>query len=249
MGTISASKSLDSTSRVFSLLDHKGRLTLFSRAVKVVSSTAAAYLVMGPTIALISLTVELIFSSLSLINNYKLSSEWISSFSLSHAKKVFIWHSPLMVAQLIGGFVSSYFRLESDQYVAKLIKEAFSKGFFASSKMVFFACVRAPLLEEIFFRGFLQDKIRIIEVTLLKMDEDSKIAKVMRIFIQGIAFGFAHFHRMQTLSVNVGVIIFTSFFGMILGSFKEEQNNLGGCIILHALHNSCVIARLFFFGG
>ncbi len=98
---------------------------------------------------------------------------------------------------------------------------------------LFQICILAPIVEEIFFRGFLQEKIRNIQVLLSGTKSiDSTVNKVMRIFLQAYLFSIGHAHY----KLIVGLL------GGYFGYLKEKTSSLLTPIAAHAYFNAAGVA-------
>ena len=230
--------------KVFSS-EKEGMLVLKNQVVKTVVSSVAAYLIFGVQIAVICIVVDTIFGVFDLIDY---ESTWISGHCFTDAKNVTCFYAPyLFISHLIAGIVfGKILKFNPPQAVGRVIKNSFSKGLVPSVKMIFFGVVRAPISEEIFFRGFLLEKLKILQVKVLKID-DKIVSSKFRIIVQAVIFGAVHCNRMQSLVANIVIFNTASFFGYVLGSLKENHT-LGGNIAMHSLINTFFLARLYFFG-
>jgi membrane protease YdiL (CAAX protease family) len=119
-------------------------------------------------------------------------------------------------------------------------------GLKTASITAFIVTIAVPIIEEILFRGFIQDTIKTIQEKVLKVDENSTVQKVVRVFVQGILFGITHLNKLHTLAVNICIVAVTAFIGMVNGYLKEKQNSLFGAITVYSVHNSCIIVQLYF---
>ncbi len=100
-----------------------------------------------------------------------------------------------------------------------------------------------PLIEEILFRGFLQDKIRDLQVLLFHEKADVGERKLIRSFIQGLAFGACHYHPAQSF-FNLFFVPQAFLFGFSCGATKEEERNLWSTLTTHSRGNAIVYTRL-----
>ena len=220
-------------------------ISLLNHSIRTVITSACVYAIFGVQVAAICIIAELIFSAFRLIPK----DQWFSrEYFFQHTKVAFGIYYPMFKIHLICGIIVKALRLEPKQQVAKVIKNAFSQRFWVGAKMFAIATLIGPIFEEIIFRGFLQEKIKLFQAHILKVDENSSLQKTMRVFLQAVIFGLCHWHRLHTLSLNVFFIIILSIGGMALGEIKEQQNSLVGSMAFHSIHNTCVTTRLFFGG-
>jgi membrane protease YdiL (CAAX protease family) len=230
-------------------------ISFSSSLFKKVVTGIAIYTLFSTQITLVWIAVEVAFVSLNYFTSLNLNDNevWFSSKSFTHIEESFSMYKPILKVHLTIGIISKivtkfFIKIEPQQTVAKLIKYAFTQGFWVASKWVFFATIRAPILEEIILRGFLQDKIKIIQTGIFKFDEKSTLHKTIRIGIQAIVFGALHYHFLQTLPANIAIITSCTIFGFLMGEIKDAQGSICGTIAFHAVHNTCMVARLLFGG-
>lgn len=124
--------------------------------------------------------------------------------------------------------------------VAKLI-QSFGNPAYAAY-LIFRICVVAPIIEEIIFRGFLQEKVRNIQVMLFG-PRDTEAQKTFRIGLQAFVFGVCHLHPAQG-ALNVVIFLFTSILGKRCGELKEKTSTLWTPMALHAHNNFSATALI-----
>ncbi len=126
---------------------------------------------------------------------------------------------------------------------------------------IFHVVVLAPLIEEVVFRGFLQEKLR--DVQMLIWGENSVNGKdhtqdwawhrTNRIALQALAFGAAHYDPLDGF-FNYLVVPIATYIGSKLGRIKEgfdkkpAPSNLWTNTALHAHVNAAVTSRIAVFG-
>lgn len=110
------------------------------------------------------------------------------------------------------------------------------------------ACALTPLLEEVLFRGFLQDRIKDIQIYLFgEKEAGGELQKILRIFAQAIVFGLCHSNPKHGAS-DRSIVIGTGTAGLLLGIAKEENKGLWSPCFLHGYMNASTVARVFLFG-
>jgi membrane protease YdiL (CAAX protease family) len=98
--------------------------------------------------------------------------------------------------------------------------------------------VIAPVIEEIIFRGFLQEKIRNIQVFVFGAKlADHKVNKVIRVGLQAIVFGLAHV-RPDQAGINGIIFLITGIGGAYNGYLKEKTKTLWCSMAEHAHWNA-----------
>ncbi len=149
--------------------------------------------------------------------------------------------------QIIYGIFFSIFQISVNQVAIQWMRLS-TTTIWEISYVFSYACILAPIIEEIVFRGFLQEKIKDIQVLCFgKEAANSFINKIVRIALQALAFGLVHYHALQGL-FNIVVVIMTGLIGFSSGFLKEETNALGASISYHSLINTGVFGRVLVFG-
>jgi membrane protease YdiL (CAAX protease family) len=122
------------------------------------------------------------------------------------------------------------FQLE-DQMAVKQVKSVQEYPWLFATNL--FAIVMVvPLIEEVLFRGFLQE-------SLLK-----KMSVFKSICLTALLFSLFHFSISQGIN---NILILTSLFllGWLLGYLKEKQMSLLPCVALHATFNAISLVQIF----
>jgi len=91
------------------------------------------------------------------------------------------------------------------------------------------AVIVAPVVEELFFRGFVHNALR------------ARIGVVGAIVVSSLIFALYH--------ANLWLIIPVMFLGMALAWLFETQQSLGPPILFHALYNFLAIIQIYFVAG
>lgn len=106
------------------------------------------------------------------------------------------------------------------------------------------AILRAPIFEEILFRGFIQEKL----FSLSKNDSDNKILalweKTKPILITSFLFGLLHYIPQQEWS-NITICMSTFSLGIFFSLLKEMTGDLWAPTTLHALNNTLSVLQLW----
>lgn len=105
--------------------------------------------------------------------------------------------------------------------------ELFGTGTFNLIITFFVLAILAPIVEEIFFRGFIQEQLQKIT--------SSKVA----ILIQALIFSLAH--------LEPQVVIPLTIIGTIMGYIYHKTNSIYPTIIFHSINNSLAFYVLLFF--
>lgn len=101
-----------------------------------------------------------------------------------------------------------------------------------------------PFLEEVTFRGFLQEKIGLVQKWIFK-DKYQTLQKVSRIALQSLIFGSLHYFYYSSLAANMIKIIACVGLGAIAGYLKEKTDSLWPSFFFHAATNSLSMVALF----
>ena len=142
---------------------------------------------------------------------------------------------PLVVAvgQLIGSlFTLVYKNVEVEQMVVKQIKSAFSSEFLLAA-LSFCILLIVPFVEELLFRGYLQNWLK------------TKMNTWKAILLTSVIFAFFHFAPSQGYG-NVELIISLFILSCFLGYIYERQKSLWAPISLHAIFNGVSVVLIFF---
>lgn len=94
-----------------------------------------------------------------------------------------------------------------------------------------FAVGVAPIVEEILFRGVINDKIA--EWT----GDQGVIRKVARIFFVSALFGAAHLNPFQSRANNLTSFCITASLGVVFALLKEARGDLVTPMVAHAVYN------------
>lgn len=84
--------------------------------------------------------------------------------------------------------------------------------------------IAAPVLEELFFRGYLLQNL-------------GKVSKAFGLFASSFLFALMHMNLAQGIP--------TFFMGMLFGLYFVKTNNLAGCILLHIFNNMIALLSSF----
>lgn len=105
------------------------------------------------------------------------------------------------------------------------------------------SCLITPIAEETLFRGFFQEKLRNIQMFVFgKEKADSSLHKKIRIVIQALFFGAAHFQ--PGLAVAVPILVLSAVYRGVL---KERNVTLWTPVASHAHFNAGAITSLLFY--
>jgi len=196
----------------------------------------------GPAAAIAAMVTNIAFSKL---NDSSSEPLWLPIENRSIQKLKDYWKSgpDFFLLQIIYGI---FFRiLEIEQFAIVAIKQSIH-----SLSIVFFAYLRfsliIPIVEGFVFRGFLQGKIRDIQVYVFgKETADSSVQKALRIGLQALIYGSCQLHAAEGI-LTFGLTVFT---GGYLGYLKEEKKNLVESIGNHVHLNSAIGMRTCLFGA
>ncbi|MGA8165480.1 MAG: CPBP family intramembrane glutamic endopeptidase [Waddliaceae bacterium] len=104
-------------------------------------------------------------------------------------------------------------------------------------------CLKGPLMEEILFRGFLMDVLHYAQRKWSPGAVDSTSAKVVRVGLQAIAFGAAHYRPSQKLS-NYVIVAGTAISGVCYGYLREKTSNVVLPYLAHMIHNFIALSAM-----
>lgn len=164
----------------------------------------------------------------------------------------------MLTIQTIAGIVLTLLNIAPPQTVAQLIAQR-------DIRIIVLATLVAPLAEEIFFRGFVMERIE-DSITLFNRhvytiyppcvvldDQESHIRSQIRQseichLGQAIIFGAIHMRSSQTKWANAFIFGVTTWFGIVFSKVKECTGALIHPIIAHSIHNGSMVYRLVLFG-
>jgi membrane protease YdiL (CAAX protease family) len=112
-----------------------------------------------------------------------------------------------------------------------LFDEAASSGW-SWVALIVVACIGAPLVEELFFRGLVQNRLV------------QRFGVVIGIGVASVLFGAAHLIGWEGLSTAVNAWAVT-FGGIVLGATYHYSKRLGAAVIAHSLFNAVALLALF----
>ncbi len=112
------------------------------------------------------------------------------------------------------------------------ITELFGIGFFGFMLAILSLGVFFPIIEEIFFRGFIYTVLR------------KRFGVLFGVLLSSMIFGIFHIHPWLIFPITI--------MGIFLASFYELTGSLGGSIFFHSLNNIVSVVTLYiveFYGG
>ncbi len=134
------------------------------------------------------------------------------------------------------------------QPALRLLVRSFHENYAQFFKVVLRINFIAPLIEEIIFRGFVEEKIRDIQVIVFKGNADTLRCKLFRVALQASLFAACHFSSSLGLA-NIGLFAGTFIFGLYAGGVgKEKDHTLWQGVIFHAIVDISVCTRVLLFG-
>ncbi len=95
-----------------------------------------------------------------------------------------------------------------------------------------YVVIGAPVLEEIMFRGLLNDKIE-----LCQGEHPSRIKKIARIALVALIFGAMHLSPFQSSLTNFVLLSLTTTLGVAFGILRETRKDLSAPIAAHVMFN------------
>ena len=123
----------------------------------------------------------------------------------------------LLAATLTGAAQESLFHLKADEVQVHWLREA--RGSLVAG-FVFLACVAAPIMEELIFRGFFFNALlRYMHVSVA-------------VLLSSLLFGFAHFQP-----GNAGAIAPLAASGVVLAAVYYRSGSLTAAMLTHGLFN------------
>ncbi len=132
-----------------------------------------------------------------------------------------LWFIIIRVLVFIYGLaislIASITRVNPPEEIANRIPDAFGAGYSGLLIAIVIAVIIAPVVEEMFFRGFLYPAFK------------RRIGVGWAIFITAVIFGISH--------ASPWLMVPTAIIGGCLAYLYEKEGSLGPPIILHSLNN------------
>ncbi len=214
---------------------------------KAILTGVSVSILFGPVIAAIAVAASLALSMITLDQG---NFSWFASNrAIGEIKKAVCFLPVVLKANLMFGLLV---KLAGSSGVHQLPLRVLLHSFYDSPVKFLRIFLRityvAPLIEEIIFRGFLQEKIRDVQAILFKDKEETTISKIIRVVIQALVFSLCHFHPLQGLA-NIPILIGTFIFGFYMGLNKEKEKTLWTSMTIHGSVNTVVCLRVILIGA
>lgn len=204
--------------------------------VKTILTGAAVFILFGTQIAVITMIANL---AIAMIFPKAMDNAW---FNTKNAYKHITseTNKRLYFYQAIAFGLSALVKREQNakQVVIQVLIQSLANPWRLAA-LLFRICTVAPIIEEIIFRGFIQEKIRDIQAYITQGNHNTTVQKTIRIFLQAILFGLCHYHVAQGID-NVAIILATTLLGYLFGTLKEKSQDLWSSMAIHGTHNTAV---------
>lgn len=197
----------------------------------------------GPSLAISAMATNVVLSQL---NSQDTQRRWIPLEKRSIQQFKDYWPSSKHVfkLQILFGIAIGILGITIPQVDVIAIKEAI--GSITKLALVFFRfCIISPILQEITFRGFIQEKIRDIQVLIHKTNKTTQ--KMVRVGLQALIYGFFQYHPSQGI-YNYIIVPAATYMGIYLGNKKEDTHTIVQGIGGHSHLNASIAARVIAFG-
>ncbi len=148
------------------------------------------------------------------------------------------WATVLPLRVALGALLLKVGLGANKQTAAIMIQRGLKMGGRAALKVVTLACIKAPLIEEVIFRGALLEKIGDVQTWCGQKPEDGK---ALRLAITSILFGFAHFRASQGWQ-NLVIVGGTGFMGYLFGAIKEHEGLIYSIGLHSAMNGTATLA-------
>jgi membrane protease YdiL (CAAX protease family) len=214
---------------------------------KAVLSGVSVYILFGPVIAAIGMIVHLALSYITLDRG---NSSWFASdCAVDQIKKSLPYLPTVLKVNVIFGIMAKLFGSDGARQIPlRMLLQSFYESPMKFLKIFFRISVVAPIIEEVIFRGFIQEKIGDIQTLVFKQDTQQTICKITRVVLQALIFAGCHFHPLLGLA-NVPILLGTFFFGFYMGLNKEKEKNVWAGMTIHASINTVVCLRVVLIGS
>lgn len=219
----------------------------FRIAQKTALSTLAAYVIFGPQFAICTALVNTI---LSLLTKDWGNANWFAKDRCIQGIK-----SQLSFFEISSNADYVYFMIEMllkipaglQGFLIVMVNHFDQRRWGEFFKLYGYITLGAPLFEEIFFRGFFQEKIRDIQILLYKGDVNTSPQKVARVVLPTLVFTAMHYQPslgMLGILINVTIFIGVFILGHSSGELKEKYSTLWPSITVHTAINFTASTRL-----
>lgn len=153
-----------------------------------------------------------------------------TSFGFGHALGLAIlWLVILRVISIIYGIIASivgtFLKVQPPTELVTRIPRLFGYGYMGLLVAIMLGALVAPVVEELFFRGFLYPALR------------RRLGVAGGIVLSAVIFGLFH--------ANVWLFFPTAIIGIILAYLYEREGSLGPPIVLHSLNNLISIVIIY----
>ena len=108
---------------------------------------------------------------------------------------------------------------------------------YGTLRVFLFVVIYASIVEEILFRGFLQNVLLPLKSKAIKI---FKLKISLPVILSGVIFGLGHLIVLTTgaeISFVIRIVFFTTTVGLIAGYFYEKHQNILYAIIVHSIAN------------
>lgn len=218
---------------------------LNSLALKTVASGAAVCYLFGAPIALYAVVANV---ALSILSKQASHEPWAArERCIENLQAGVKWWPLFLVTNVIAGVIIWMRGPLVNQAAISLIREGLA-SFQKLARIIFRVTIVAPVIEEVIFRGFLQEKIRDIQVICFGSNADSPMQSTARVILQAAVFSVCHYDVLQGAS-NIPILLGTFGAGFCMGEYKEMYHSLLPSMSLHWMINSVVATRVLLVGG
>jgi len=146
----------------------------------------------------------------------------------------------------ISDFLKNIFNvtITEEQNVAHLIKDNSLSGVVMS----IYAAIGAPIIEEILFRGYLQNYFEVTSKESTQNSSDSnnvmsRLEKIKTILKTSLVFGAIHLSPSMGWT-NIPIIIVITLMGAVMSILKETTKDLWAPTTLHMVNNTLSVLKL-----
>ena len=121
--------------------------------------------------------------------------------------------------------LADFLNISGENHSSEIINALNEGGIYVKVLLVFSICLAAPIIEEVFFRGWLISKLMMLDV-----DKNYIIITTSTLFM---------FSHMQYQNIFSYIYLFVMGFG--LGYIRMKKGNISYCILAHSFLNFLVV--------
>jgi membrane protease YdiL (CAAX protease family) len=212
---------------------------------KIILTGSSVYMMFGGVPAICAVVG---LAALSYISNQSKSSSWFPIKNMyEHISNAFPDIFWALCGNVSFGVFMNMVNIKNSSLPCLILKESFLKGKKAFAYVVIKTGILSPIVDEILFRGFLQDCIKNIQATIWKVNEN-ETEKKCRVIAQSIIYAIGFFNPAMGIQ-NIYFVGSALWMGFYLGMKRENVNTLWAPFASNSIYRITNIARIVMLGA